>query len=278
MELEKQARRTAIDFMANMDSGKYADAYAVLTDMNQKDQPFSDFSERVRRFNARAGSVIERRIVTVTWTKDPSNAPLPGVYVALDVISRFTNIDRDCGYLVLFQPPSAGPFKVMREENNFLDNLTAAKIAKQNSPAEVSRAWARLSANCPGYGREANPPPQSPSAVPLTPLTEVKGPSIGYPSVDAALTALHSKAGVVFTTVNGWTVANDAAAQAIWSFPPPNNQAFPAAVKRQLVVRHGATYIEMAVHCDASKSACDDLVRSFEKLNAEMEERLRNHR
>ena len=261
-ELEHQARQTAIAFMAAMDSGRSADAYAFLADIDKKDQSFSDFSERVRAFNARAGAVIERRIVTVTWTKDPANAPLPGIYVALDLVNRFTNIDRHCGYLVLFQPPSGGAFQVMREENNFLDNAAAAEIARKSSPAEVDSAWTKLAANCPGYLQTAASKP--------APLPEAPGSTIGYPTVAAALAALHAKAGVVFTNQNGWTVASDEAAQTIWSFAPEGNPAFPAAVKRQFVQRDGATYLDMKVLCGASKEACDDLVRSFEQLNAEM--------
>ncbi len=252
--------------MADMDSGKYEDAYAFLADIDRKDQSLADFTARIRQFNTRAGAVIERRIVTITWTKDPANAPLPGIYVALDLVSRFANIDRHCGYLVLFQAPSGGPFQVMREENNFLDNATAANIAKQSSAEEVDRAWAKVSAYCPGYQQQMSP---------KAPLPEANGDTIGYPTVDAALSALHAQPGVVFTVQNGWTIATDDATRTLWSFPPPGNPAYPSAVKRQIVEENGAVHMLMAVQCQATKEACDDLVRSFEQLNAEMTARIR---
>ncbi len=276
-DLERQARATAMDYMADMDSGRYDEAYAFLADIDRKDQPFSAFSDRLRHFNAQAGTVVERRVVTLTWTKDPAQAPFPGVYVALDLVSKFAKIDRHCGYLVLYQAPSGGAFKVMREENNFIDNATAAGIAKKSSQAALEQTWAKLSAHCPGYQPAAKQSEQTAVVAPSVPLPEASASTIGYPTVDAALAALHSKSGVVFTIQDGWTIANDAAAQTIWSFPPPGNPAYPSAVKRQLVVQGGATNLMMSVRCDASKKACDDLVRSFEQLNAALAASLRSH-
>jgi len=267
-DLERQARKAATDYMAAMDAGKYDEAYAFLADIDRKDQPLSTFSDRIRAFNARAGAVKERRIVTATWTDNPVNAPAPGIYVALDLVNTFTNIDRHCGYLVLYQAPADGDFKVMREENNFLDNATAAGISKKSSPAAVDAAWASVSAHCPGY----QPPASRP-----TPLPEATSSTIGYPNVDAALAALHSKPGVEFTVQNGWTVASDPSTKTIWSFPPPGNPAYPAAVKRQLVTDAEGTSIQMNIHCQASKEACDDLVRSFKELNAQMATEMRGH-
>ncbi len=264
VEVERQALRVAVDYMADRDAGRYAQAYAILGDANRKNETLAEFSELGRRFNAQAGAVIERRIVTVTWTKDPANGPGPGIYVAIDVVSRFANIDRDCGYLVLFQAPSSGDFSVMREETNILDNATAAAITKESSAAEVDKTWAKLSANCPGY-----------QAMAAAPLPEASGPTIGYPSVEAALAALHAKTGVVFKTQDGWTLATDDAGLTLWSFPPPGHPAYPSAVRRHVVERDGAVQMEMAVQCEASKQACDDLVRSFEALNAKVREQLR---
>jgi len=269
-DLERQARMTATDYMADIDGGKYAEAYSFLAEIDRKDQPLSAFVDRLREFNGRAGAVVERRIVTVTWTKNPAHAPLPGVYVALDLVSRFANIDRHCGFLVLYQAPSGGSFQVMREENNFIDNATAANVAKQSTQAAVDTMWASVSAHCPGYQSSLQLPEQPAPLASSAPIPEASAPTIGYPSVNAALAALHSKSGVVFTTQDGWTIADDAAEQTIWSFPPPGHPAYPSVVKRQLVVQDSATNLLMSVRCDAAKKACDDLVRSFEKLNAAM--------
>jgi Protein of unknown function (DUF4019) len=263
-ELEEQAKKTAVDFMAAMDGGRYAEAYAFLAEIDRKDQTLSDFSNRVRQFNSGAGAVIERRITTITWTKNPAHAPLPGIYAALDLVSRFANIDRHCGFVVLYRAPSEQSFKVMREENYFLENAAVSSA----QPSAVEKMRANLSAHCPNYQRTSVT--QQMPANSSEPLPEASGPTIGYPNVAAALAALHSKDGVVFRTENGWTIAEEAASKTIWSFPQPGNPAYPAAVKRQVVEEGGSVSIKMAVQCEATKQACDDLVRSFEQLNAQM--------
>lgn len=99
------------------------------------------------------------------------------------------------------------------------------------------------------------------------PLPEAPGSSIGYPTVAAALEALRARPGVVFTTENGWTIATHEAAYTTWSFAPPGYPANPAVVRRQ-VVRRGTTIgIEVNVLCEATKAACDDLVRTFAQMN-----------
>src|SRR5439155_9094548 len=133
--------KTAGDFLAAMDGGRYADAYGLfLADFNRRYQSLAQFSDRIGKFNAKAGAVKERRIVKVTWTKNPAQAPAPGVYAAIDLISRFANIDRHCGYIVLYQPPAGGDFRVTRQEDNYLDNATAESIAKDRSQADVDKA------------------------------------------------------------------------------------------------------------------------------------------
>jgi len=274
--LEQRVRATTLEYLEDIDAGKYADAYALLAEIDRKDQSPTAFAERVRQFNQQAGAVIERRIVSITWTKDPAHAPLPGVYAAIDLVSRFANIDRHCGYLVMYQAPSGGAFQVMREENNFLDNATASNIARQQSASAVDAAWASVSAHCPGYKSPVKSSGQAVSPRSTEPVTEASTSTIGYPSVQAALTALHVKPGVLFTTENGWTVAEDKAESAIWSFPPPGHPAYPSAVKRWFVVIGGATNLMMAVQCEATKAACDDLVRSFDQLNAAMSANIRS--
>jgi hypothetical protein len=75
--LEQQARATAVSFLAAEDQGRYADAYALLADLDKRDQPFATFQRNVAAFNTQAGAVRERRIVTVTWTKTPPTRLCP---------------------------------------------------------------------------------------------------------------------------------------------------------------------------------------------------------
>ena len=267
-----EVQKIAEAFVTARNSGNSENAYALLADFNRENQPFRSFADGISNFNSKAGSAIELRFVKTTWTKNPAQAPVAGVYAALDFVGRYTNIDRYCGYLVLYQAPSGDSFRVMREEYVFLDNATAISMARQSSPATVEDVWAKASANCPGYhGSKV-------AAQSLEPLPEANG-SFEYPTVEAALAALHAKSGVVFSTFRGWTIANDEAAQAIWSFPPPVHPAYPSAVKRQVKGRAGGgSEIDMKVLCAASKSVCDDLVRSFEQLNSSMNSGLPSHK
>jgi hypothetical protein len=91
-----------------------------------------------------------------------------------------------------------------------------------------------------------------------------EGPNtIGYPTVADALEALRLNRGIVYTIENGWLVATDEAACTIWSFAP----AYPAVVKRQVIPRGKASVIEMNVLCEASRPACDALIRTFAEMN-----------
>lgn len=251
-------RKTAEDYLAAEDSGRPSEAYALFADLHRQHFPFAEFSKTILKFNAQAGPVKERRIVTVTWTKDPAQSPAPGVYAALDLVSRFANVDRHCGFLILYQPPFGGAFGIMREESNFLDNATARSVEKQRSQAAVDAAWSQLSAHCPNY------------AAPAPPIPEQGKSTIGYPTVAAALGGLHSKAGVVFSTKNGWTIAEEATPFTLWSFAPSTDPAYPAVAKRQVVSDGAGSDIQMEILCEASKAACDNLVRQFDQMNAKI--------
>jgi len=247
-------RKTADGFFAAEDDGRSADAYGYLADLDRQDQPFPVFADVIRRFNLQAGAVKERRVTTVTWTKNPAQAPVPGVYAALDFVARFADVDRYCGFLILYQPPSGGVFRVMREERDFIDNLTAKQIAQQHSEAYLDNAWAQASAYCPNY------------IAPPTSLPEQRESTVGYPTVAAALAGLHARSAVEFSSHNGWTIATDNAALTMWSFAPASDPAYPAVVKRQVTHDGGGTDIKTNVLCEASKQACDTLVRRFEQL------------
>lgn len=154
VELSAQAEATLHDYIAATDANRVSDAYAMLSDIQKQNVPFETFKTNIETFNARAGAVIERRIVKVTWTKDPANAPAPGVYVAIDIVSRFANIDRHCGYIALYLKPDGGAFQIQREEFALMDNATAQTIAKEQGEDGVEKMWAKLSAYCPNYPRE----------------------------------------------------------------------------------------------------------------------------
>ncbi|MFO1058250.1 MAG: DUF4019 domain-containing protein [Dongiaceae bacterium] len=132
-------------------AGRYADAYNLQSGTSRRGETLESFSRRSQELAAQAGALAFWRLTKVTWTKDPGRAPAPGIYVAVDLVARFANIDRFCGYLVLYQPPAGGAFGIIRQESNYVDNATAQRIEAERSKAELDRAWSQLAANCPNY-------------------------------------------------------------------------------------------------------------------------------
>jgi hypothetical protein len=262
VELEQAARAAAERYLASRDAGRAADAYGQLDPINAKDMPFSAFSSDLSKFNAMAGAVKDRRVIKLTWTKDPASAPARGIYAAFDLVSHFAAINRHCGYIVLRQAPAGGPFRVMREDSTFMDDAAAAGQSK----AAADAAWSQISAKtCPNY--RADEAPRVALGSPPPPLPESGKNTTGYASVAAALAGLHAKPGITFSTQNGWMIAADTAALTVWSFAPIGHPAYPAVVKRQAVQDAGGTSLQMEVLCEASKAACDELVRTFQQLS-----------
>jgi hypothetical protein len=138
-------------FLDAVESGRYAEAYGLQAELLKREQTLVQFIQNAQNFQTLAGPLKFWRVLKVTWTKDPARAPSAGIYVAVDLAGQFANVDRDCGYLVLFQPPSGGDFAVMRRENNYLDKATAHNIEEKHSKAELANVWRQLSRYCPNY-------------------------------------------------------------------------------------------------------------------------------
>jgi hypothetical protein len=105
------------------------------------------------------------------------------------------------------------------------------------------------------------------------PPPESNRSGIGYASVAEALAALRAKPGAEVGEQDGWTIIQDAESEtsiALWSFAPANDPAHPSAVKRVVSEQDGSVQIEMRVLCEATKAACDQLVRDFQALNDQM--------
>jgi hypothetical protein len=138
-------------FLDAIESGRYAEAYELQAEVKKSDQTLVQFIRDAQKFRTLAGPLKFWRVLKVTWTKDPARAPSVGIYVVVDLAGQFANVDRDCGYLVLFRSPSGGGFAVMRRENNYLDNATAHKIEEKQSKAGLAKVWSQLSRYCPNY-------------------------------------------------------------------------------------------------------------------------------
>jgi len=83
------------------------------------------------------------------------------------------------------------------------------------------------------------------------------------------------QAGVTFADQDGWTIATDDAANAVLVVPAERDPAYPAVVRRQSrPTERARVVVQMDVLCSAPKTACDDLVRAFERMNDEARRQL----
>jgi len=147
----QNALKAAGDFFSKLDAGRYDGAYGMMSDANRRYMSAEQFARDNQEFRSRSGPLQQRKFLKITWGKDPASAPVRGIYAAVDVASQYANVDRHCGYVVLYQKSADDGFEVMRQESNFIDNAMAEKIEKQKSRAELDRMWAQLAVNCPNY-------------------------------------------------------------------------------------------------------------------------------
>lgn len=255
VEQEAQASRVLAEFLAALDSGSFQTAYDLTNDGFKAQQAWTDFAARQAELKSNLGEPLARQTLKVTWSKDPKSAPKPGIYAAVDLSARFSNADRYCGYVILRQPSEGEPFRVNNALAAYLDNETARTITRTQSSAHLEAAWREAASACPNFDPGVQPLPESETG------------SIGYPTVAAAMSALRDRQGVRFRTENGWTIAEDTPNMTLWSFAPEGHNAYPAAVKRQIVSTPGGTSLAMSILCESAKVPCDALVREFEQLN-----------
>jgi hypothetical protein len=96
-------------------------------------------------------------------------------------------------------------------------------------------------------------------------LPETK--SAEYPSVAAALAALRARKDLMFSENEGWLNFSDDKNLIKWAFTPKGHPAYPAMIKRAVVKQGNALNMVMTAQCEASKLACDTLVREFQAMN-----------
>ena len=65
----------------------------------------------------------------------------------------------------------------------------------------------------------------------------------------------------------GWTIVSSDSGRTLWSFTPEDHPAHPSYVKREVIEKNGAIYIDTSARCGSGKLVCDKLVRDFIDLN-----------
>jgi hypothetical protein len=228
-----------------LDQGRFDNAYAMMAPMGIGKQSKAEFIAAARATSERRGALVGRTYLRTTWTRNLKDATRPPIYAAVDFSGRFARMDRNCGYIILGQAAEHEPFKVWTHLEASVDNETARKITVGQGADALQRAWLQAASACPNF-----------------PLPEMEESSLGYPNYAVALSALKAKAGVVFTTRQGWTLATDEKALTIWWFTPEKHPAHPSIIKQKVTEdAGGGTSIETSIQCESSKAVCDELVR-----------------
>jgi hypothetical protein len=95
---------------------------------------------------------------------------------------------------------------------------------------------------------------------------------IGYASVAVARTALVEAAGAAAVDIAGWTVVDDAASPAHtrWSFAPRTHPAYPALVRRDVVVRDGVPTLVTWFLCEGRRAPCEALYAGLRAGSADV--------
>lgn len=148
---EEQAKAAASAYLQAIDVGQAERAYAMMTAENQAMSPRADFVRELTAFSRKAGRLLDRRILKITWTSGSMQVPSPGTYAAIDVAARYAGIDRQCGYIIAYRRPGETDFRIARAESNSIDNASAAEIERTKGRATLDRLWRELSSNCPNY-------------------------------------------------------------------------------------------------------------------------------
>lgn len=100
---------------------------------------------------------------------------------------------------------------------------------------------------------------------------------VGLRTVAAALDELRTKPGVAFSTTkpDSWLIASEPGGMVVWSFTPVTHPAYPAVVRRRIVVgQDGGVRIETTGLCEADKAPCDKLMNEFQEMNANAQQEI----
>jgi Protein of unknown function (DUF4019) len=228
-----EMQRLSAEYLGHLDRGEYEKAHAMYSAEMRAMAPLREWRKFVSESAAAWGALERRDQANVTWYLDPANAPRPGLYVAVDYVSRYANLAQHTEFLVWYRELEGMPFVLARHEINAVDKKSAAK----------------------GASHPAAPPGRIP-----------------YPNVETARAALSARDDIRRREVDGWAIIEVPGEHAVWSFTPASHPAHPSMILRAPFEREGAVYLGMDVMCGAAKPICDALVEEFKAMNARMTE------
>ena len=101
-----------------IEGGEVESSFNQLAPTFQRNLTPATWQEAVSRTRTQLGKRLSRSLRRIVWYENPVNAPLPGLYAAVEFDSMFENADKHFQYVILHSQGGA-PFKVMRNEATF---------------------------------------------------------------------------------------------------------------------------------------------------------------
>ena len=111
----EEALRFSNDWLDQFVAGNSDATFDLLAPTFQRNLTREVWRKEVEKERADLGKQTSRTLRRIVWYQDPANAPLPGLYAAVEYDSVFENSDLHFQYLMLHSQDNL-PFRVMRRE------------------------------------------------------------------------------------------------------------------------------------------------------------------
>jgi hypothetical protein len=118
---QQEAVRVASEWLDLNDQGKNEQSFEMLAPTFKRNLTPTIWREAITDTNAKLGKRFSRSLRRVVWYENPRNAPLPGMYAAVEFDSVFEKADMHFQYVMLHSQDGA-PFRIMRNEVTFALN------------------------------------------------------------------------------------------------------------------------------------------------------------
>ncbi len=127
------------------DSGRYRDAWNLLTRPMKEMGPLPEWQAGKKAFNDRAGGGLRRKPMKVTWYDNPPNAQVAGIFAAVDFVGKADRLHVICGYLVWLRQAD-GSWQLMREEEGSFEHVAGVTVTVE----QLAQSKAALGCREPG--------------------------------------------------------------------------------------------------------------------------------
>lgn len=125
----EEVRRLGETYLGHLDRGEYDHAHAMFSADMRRMAPLPAWRETTQATRAEWGALAGREQVRITAYRDPKDAPRPGLYIAVDYVSRYANLAQHTQYLVWHREREGDAFALIRHETNAVEKRAAAQGA-----------------------------------------------------------------------------------------------------------------------------------------------------